>query len=184
MNCGFTYFIRDKSVKNLIYYGSSCEPTLEDRINNHINKYNTWKNSGKTDYIYSFNVLELNNYEYGIIDVVYFDDKWDLYHQERLLIENNECVNKYIPTRTYAEWYEDNKEQKLKQRADYYEENKDKINKKFVCGCGGKYTHQHKARHIKSQKHQKWEQSQSSISKIISSISSPNSSLSSSVKSL
>ena len=32
----------------------------------------------------------------------------------------------------------------------------DKLNKKFTCPCGGKYTHQYKARHIKTNKHQDW----------------------------
>lgn len=29
-------------------------------------------------------------------------------------------------------------------------------NQKFKCGCGGKYTQTHKARHAKSNKHKKW----------------------------
>jgi len=42
----------------------------------------------------------------------------------------------------------------------YYIENKDEINKKrnekFTCECGGCYTHSKKARHLKTNKHQKY----------------------------
>ena len=42
----------------------------------------------------------------------------------------------------------------------YYEENRKKLLEKmkenFDCECGGKYTHGHKARHLKSKKHQSY----------------------------
>jgi len=42
----------------------------------------------------------------------------------------------------------------------YKKENREKIlkknNEKFDCECGGKYTHGHKARHLKSPKHQSY----------------------------
>ena len=51
------------------------------------------------------------------------------------------------------EYREENKAKIAEQNKEYYEENKAKINEKFVCECGGKYTHAHKAQHIKSLKH-------------------------------
>ena len=67
------------------------------------------------------------------------------------------CVNKYIAGRTKIEYYEDNKANILKQKKEYYEENLDKIleqhNKPFECECGGKYTHCHKPRHLRTIKH-------------------------------
>jgi hypothetical protein len=39
---------------------------------------------------------------------------------------------------------------------DYYQVNKEKINTKYICECGGRYSHSSKARHDKTQKHQKW----------------------------
>ena len=38
----------------------------------------------------------------------------------------------------------------------YREKNKDIINGKHNCICGGKYTHVHKQRHIRSAKHQQY----------------------------
>jgi Mg-chelatase subunit ChlI len=52
--------------------------------------------------------------------------------------------------------YRQNNKEKI---AEYYQNNKEKMNEKFVCECGGKYTHNHTARHKKTQKHLKWVQS-------------------------
>jgi len=165
MNIGITYEIRDKNNPDLVYYGSS-ELSLDERMKLHIDHFNTWKKTGKK-YCSSFKVLELNNYKYDIIDIVYFDTKYELREYERPLIEGQVCVNERIPNRKPKEWYEVNKEKKIKQvaewrkanpnyDADYYEANKEHINKKFVCGCGGKYSHQHKKHHEKTKIHQDW----------------------------
>ena len=231
-------------------------PTLDDRLDTHIRSFNSWKNTG-SNYCSSYKILELNNYEYDIIEIVYFDTKQELREYERPLIEGQVCVNERIPNRSDAEYYQDhkeyykeynskyyqdnkekikdyyqenkekllkqsadyrlknkekireqkaeyyqdnkehikeqatdyyqnnkdkikeqhadyyqvnkdkikeqqadyyqdNKEQILKQVADYQLKNKDKINKKFVCECGGKYTHQHKSTHEKTKIHQDW----------------------------
>jgi len=191
MKRGFTYYIQDKSDKNLIYYGSSEMPTLKDRLDTHIRSFNSWKNTG-IGYCSSFKILEINNYKYDIIEIVYFDTKQELREYERPLIEGQVCVNERIPNRSDAEYYQDHKEyykeykskyyqdnkdkladyyqnnkEKIKQQhADYYQNNKEKFkeqqNKKITCPCGGRYTHQNKSQHNKSNKHQKWALSQTS----------------------
>jgi len=54
--------------------------------------------------------------------------------------------------------YEENREAKLEYQKKYRADNRDKIhekqNEKFECECGGKYTHTHKSRHLKSKLHQ------------------------------
>ena len=71
------------------------------------------------------------------------------------------------------QYYEENKEQMLEQMKQYYKDNKEyfqeykkqynidnkekiaeKASQKHDCLCGGRYTHHHKATHIKSNKHQ------------------------------
>jgi hypothetical protein len=63
-----------------------------------------------------------------------------------------------------AEYYQDNKEKRTKQMKDYYEQNKAKIleqlNEQHNCPCGSRYTHVNKSRHFKTQKHQKYINSQ------------------------
>jgi len=177
MNVGFTYEIRDKTNTDLVYYGSSELPSLEDRMRNHLSSFKNWKNTG-AGYCSSFKVLDLNNYKETLLKIVFFTIKWELREQERHLIEHRVCVNENIPNRTMAEWYQDNKEKKaewyqdnkekkaewyqdnkenLKERhADYYQANKEKLVKKFNCPCGGKYTHINKSAHNKTKRHQNW----------------------------
>jgi hypothetical protein len=51
------------------------------------------------------------------------------------------------------EYREKNRDKMKEYHKEWYEENKDKYNNKYDCECGGKYTHIHKSRHLKSQKH-------------------------------
>ena len=39
------------------------------------------------------------------------------------------------------------------QNKQYRDNNKDKINKKNICGCGGKFTNSNKSMHYKTKKH-------------------------------
>jgi len=155
MNVGFTYELRDKTNPDLVYYGSSELPTLKDRLDIHIQNFKKWKN-GKTNYCSSFKILELGNYTPTLLKIVFFTIKWELHEKERKLIEYQTCVNEKIPNRTPKEWREANKISENKRKAEYRKANKNKINEKFTCPCGGKYTYPHKSEHIKSQKHQKW----------------------------
>jgi hypothetical protein len=58
------------------------------------------------------------------------------------------------------QYREDNKEKIAEQMKEYNEANKEKIkqqlNEKHNCPCGSRYTHVNKARHFRSQKHQKY----------------------------
>jgi hypothetical protein len=53
-------------------------------------------------------------------------------------------------------YYKNNKEY----FKDYYQVNKEKLNTKYICECGGRYSYSSKTRHDKTQKHQKWLQTQ------------------------
>jgi len=172
MNVGFTYEIRDKTNTDLVYYGSSEMPSLDDRLKLHLKDFKRWKNKNTSaSYYSSFKVLELNNYKATLLKIVFFTIKWQLHEQERHLIEFQTCVNERIPNRTEAEWYVTNKDKikekskeyyqanrdKIKEKSnDYRKKNKEKISKKFNCPCGGKYTHYHKSIHDKSKRHQNW----------------------------
>jgi hypothetical protein len=72
--------------------------------------------------------------------------------------------NKVEVLKHVKEFYEENKTQILQYQKEYYESNKDKIlerqNKKYDCECGGKYTHIHKSYHLKTTKHCKYIESQ------------------------
>ena len=102
------------------------------------------------------------------------ETKLDAGKRERELLEQlGNGMNTQIPGRTIQEWYEDNKGHLAEQQKQYRQKNKEQIaeyhkqyrqenkeqiaeysNKKYECECGGKYTHAHKSRHLKSKKHQ------------------------------
>jgi hypothetical protein len=70
-----------------------------------------------------------------------------------------ECVNMCIPGRTNKQYSQDNKEKIAEYQKQYRQTEKHKDIRKVshICGCGSKYTIEHKARHFKTKKHMKWE---------------------------
>lgn len=67
----------------------------------------------------------------------------------------------------YKQYYQEHKEklndkqkqygqQHNEQIKQYYQDNKEKLNEKYDCDCGGCYTKQNKAQHIKTKKHQEY----------------------------
>jgi len=169
---GHIYIIWDIDDHNLVYYGSTYD--LKTRMNKH--------ECLKTNKCTSKQIIERGNYKYDILETHENIDEYDLVERERWYILNKVCVNKQIPHRTRAEYYQDNKEklaeyyqdnkekiaeyyqdnkEKIAERKkEYYQDNKEKIaertKEKFVCECGGKFTYGKKSQHEKTQKHLKW----------------------------
>jgi hypothetical protein len=159
------------NTSGMVYYGSTCEPTLARRLAKHVACFKFWKN-GNGNYVTSYQIFENDNYEIILVEKFACDDKMELLKRERYYIENNECINKTIPLRTkkeYSKQYyennkdilqsnhkiyrENNKDDINLKKKEYYEKNKIQINEKHVCTCGGKYTLQNKAFHMKTKKH-------------------------------
>ena len=137
-----------------VYIGSTCK-TLKERLISHKCSYNRFL-KGLYNNVKSFDIIKNNDYHIELLENCNIKTKQELFQRERYYIENNECLNKYIPGRTDKEYREANKD-KIKI---YYDVNKDKINIKrnqmIDCECCGKFTIRNKARHIKSQKHQEF----------------------------
>ena len=128
----------------LVYIGSTCEPTLARRLVGHRGKYSLYL-KGKCEYTTSYKTLENNNFEIVLIENYPCANKDELHKQERMNIENTECVNKQFPGRTKEEYrvlnadiiseqnklYKANNKQNIKdQRTIYLANNKDKINER------------------------------------------------------
>jgi len=141
---------------NLVYYGSTAQKHLSTRIASHIRDYNCYLNN-KVDYVTSFEILKCEDYKYELIEEYPCNNVYQLKTRERWYIQNNECVNKVIPNRTKAEYYQDNIEHILEQTNKYSEANKDKIkaNKSEVilCECGCEVTRGQISTHKKTKKH-------------------------------
>ena len=145
----------------LTYYGSTTQKYLSARLDQHRQVYRTYT---------SRKIINGGNYDILLVENVNCNSKDELRARERFYIENNECVNKQIPGRTYKEWCKVNKEklseQNKKYRLDnkekilkYYQENKDKLAEKrkvkITCSCGSTFRKKDKARHERTQKHLK-----------------------------
>ena len=160
---GYIYKIYDNTNGN-VYYGSTTQ-TLSKRIAGHRAMYNKYLN-GATNYTTSYSILSNGDYSYCVVEEIECENKWILRNKERFYIENNECVNKQIPTRTdkeYSEkYYEDNKTHIKECSKKYYEDNKEhirnnfnkeKAKEKIVCECGCSITKIGLKLHKKSTKH-------------------------------
>ena len=124
------------------------------------------------------------NWDLLPIERVEFDFKFELHDRERHHMETlHATLNSHVPNRTQAEYNQDHRE-KLKQKQkqyrqdhreeiqqkkkqyyqdnvekkkQYYQTRKQTLNQKHECPCGGKYTHQNKAQHLKSECHRNYE---------------------------
>jgi hypothetical protein len=154
---GKIYKIVDNTNGN-VYIGSTCK-ILYERIAGHKYDYKKYL-KGYYHFVTSFKILENKDYKIELIELYPCNSKIELHKRERYYIENNECVNKVIPSRTpkesQKEYYKNNKNDIKESQKEYYKNNKNEINKKHNCNCGGKYTLSHKGQHFKSKKHQQY----------------------------
>lgn len=109
------------NITNKNYYGSTIQ-LLSKRLYEHKRDYKRYLNNNK-NYITSFEIIKGDNFEIILVELFNCSCKLELEKRERYYIENNECINKNIPTRSLKEWYDDNKDN----MKEYYKLNKDKI---------------------------------------------------------
>lgn len=130
--------------KDKIYYGSTVQ-LLCQRIAKHKNHLKSYK-SGRRTHCYSFDLFELGNVKIILVENYPCESKEELLMRERYYIENNDCVNKYMPIRskdekkTYKKQYDidnkdknhqtyvSNKETISEKQKEYYKKNRDEIN--------------------------------------------------------
>ena len=128
----------------LCYYGSTVKK-LAQRMSEHRGACNTTT---------SKQIIDAGDADIELVQDFPCMNKHELEDREAEVIQADwgGCVNEVVPgakrraggEKAYKkEWYEENA---VRIRA--------RDSKKYQCECGGKYTHQHKARHFKSKKHQ------------------------------
>jgi hypothetical protein len=122
---GKIYKIVDNTNGN-VYIGSTCEPTLAKRLAKHRGHYKEYLKGGY-NFVTSFKILENNDYSIVLLEEFPCETKDQLLARERYYIENNECVNKVVPTRTIKEYYQDNKDKLIDYQKQWREDNKDKL---------------------------------------------------------
>ena len=162
---------------NKCYIGSTCE-SLSQRMARHRKDFKRWQEGKRNSYSLFgiFDEFGLDNCRIELLEKYEAEDKETLRKQEGFYIKQLDCVNKMVAGRTRIQHYEDNKEKVLLQSKSYRENNKDKIkeyhekhyqknkdknNECLMCVCGNYYTRTHKARHVKTKKHQNYLKQQS-----------------------
>jgi hypothetical protein len=93
--------------------------------------------------------------------VVELVEQSKMIQRENYYITFYPCVNKRraIHPADYDKWYNEeyrrlHKEETAEYNKEYRERRQSILSTKFNCECGGKYTHEHKASHLKSIRHQ------------------------------
>uniref|UniRef100_A0A6C0H1U4 GIY-YIG domain-containing protein n=1 Tax=viral metagenome TaxID=1070528 RepID=A0A6C0H1U4_9ZZZZ len=152
---------------NICYVGSTFDK-LRNRFGKHKRNNDTCISKYFKEYgVENFKIILIKEYE------VY--DKKHLLAYEQLWINKLKSINimqtfkplkkqfeanrqKNLDRTEYLKnYFQNNKEknkEKIKEYRDNYREiNKEKINKKIICECGGKYTLRHKSTHLKTKKH-------------------------------
>tara|TARA_R110000772_G_scaffold75579_2_gene163958 strand:+ start:2009 stop:2458 length:450 start_codon:yes stop_codon:yes gene_type:complete len=129
-------------------YIGQTKLTLEGRWKGHESKYKSFIN-GSAKWCSSF-IMFMNDEEptIEILEEGEFESKKHLIATETKYIMANDCCNKCQQIE-----YENMKEYNKLYRKKNTDEHKDKINEKFNCECGGKYTFNNKVRHLKTKKH-------------------------------
>jgi hypothetical protein len=163
---GKIYKIIDNT-SNLIYVGSTCEPTLAMRLAKHVACYKHWK-KGKKGFVSSFNIIENGDYTIVLLESFPCENSDQLRAREqhyKELIKSNNIRNPYsgLTIQEFKKkYYIENKEQIQEHHKKYRKENQEKIQEqqkqKHTCFCGGKFTTQNKSTHLKSLKHQAYVQ--------------------------
>ena len=181
MEKGYIYKIYDNTNQNM-YYGSTTQK-LSMRMCGHRANYKRFMEKGNGCKCKSFEILKNGDYSYSLVEEVECDSKLILHQRERYYIENNDCINKNIPSRTLEEYREANKDkikeyreankEKMKEyKKEYKEANKDRLKEynkqykesnkekikenkkeKIECECGCITSKNNINRHKKSKKH-------------------------------
>jgi hypothetical protein len=90
-------------------------------------------------------------YEENKEQIIEYNKQYKEQNKEQILEYQKQHYEQY-----QKQYKEQNKEKILDDAKRYYQQNKEKLNQKFNCECGGKYTFLHKSKHIKTQKHIKY----------------------------
>ena len=149
------------SVSDKCYIGSTAQ-SLKDRMYSHRSSARKGLGSNTSSKLFD------EDFDGCIIELIEnypCSSKQELLKRERYWIENSNCVNERLPSRSRREYKKDNADKIKKQSREYLERNRDEIqrkrkahymkrqhltNEKHDCICGGKYTNTNRKRHLKT----------------------------------
>ena len=121
---------------NDVYYGSTVEPYLTNRLSGHRKCYKCWLN-GKCNYTSSYEIVKFEDAKIILVETFPCDTKDQLLAREQYHIDNNDCVNKYkswhglsqkeYDKQRHKHYYKENREKVIEQHKNYYDNHKEQI---------------------------------------------------------
>ncbi len=142
----------------LVYFGSTSQ-SLSQRMAGHRASYKHYL-AGKYHWVSSFELLKLSDAYIELVRVIEYTVKAELNAVEGEYIRENTCVNNNQAGRTSAKYYVDHKDKINEYNTGYRIANAEKLAlkacAKHTCECGGKFTTQKKAQHLRTAKHIKF----------------------------
>jgi len=100
-----------------VYYGSTIYKYLSSRLAKH----------KSTRTCKSKQIIDRGNYSIILVENYPCENRTQLETKERYYIENNVCINKYIPTRTQQEYCLDNRDRVREIKKKWNENNRDRV---------------------------------------------------------
>ncbi len=100
---GLVYTIRSKS-SELVYYGSTVEKMLSNRMSGHRTSYKQWLAGKRKDGCTSFQIIALGDAYIELVEEVEVETRQHLRALEGKYQRENTCVNHKIEGRTKAEY--------------------------------------------------------------------------------
>lgn len=143
---------------SLVYYGSTSQKYLSSRLASHRSEHKQFNDKKIIHTCSSYKLFDA----YGLNVIIELVEKYpctsadDARIREGIYQTNNECVNKYTAGRSSKVWRAEHPELIKAAAAESRARRKEKINEKFICDCGGRYTCGNKSTHMKSVRHSKY----------------------------
>ena len=114
-----------------IYYGSSTKSSCAARMIQH--RYDAkqyMENPDGRNYPTSVVCFLNGDARIELVERFPCECRDELLKRERFYIDNNECVNKNVPTHTVKEWHEEHKEELKEYKAAWYKKHHDPVREK------------------------------------------------------
>ena len=109
-----------------VYVGSTTQ-TLNERFSKHKSNYSQFQKEkyGKCMVFDIFEEVGVKECSIVLVEDFSCSSKRELEERERYWIQTLDCVNKYIPTRTERQYYQDNRDARLEYQRQYQDDNKE-----------------------------------------------------------
>eukprot|EP00732_Lithocolla_globosa_P000328 Lithocolla_globosa_v1_NODE_93_length_6512_cov_4.841877.p5 type:complete len:138 gc:universal NODE_93_length_6512_cov_4.841877:912-1325(+) len=99
-----------------VYYGSTTQ-LLSMRMSGHRTGFRCWEDTEKYANVTSYQIMKYDDAKIVLVEKYECDSKEELLARERFYIENNDCVNKVVPQRSFKEYYQITKSNYREQRS-------------------------------------------------------------------